>query len=117
MCDPFLPGLSVRKRLSALKKWESAWHSLDLREPTLQLEIPEEISTGVVRYELHEGYLIGLRRHPPDDRALGYTYIDLHDAVKRGYASWNTADIHQSLYMSSYCFNVRKYNLAVILVL
>ena len=62
VCDPFLPGPSIRERLSTLKRWESAWHSLDLREPTLQCEVPRDISAGVLHYEIHDGYLIGFRR-------------------------------------------------------
>ena len=51
-----------------------------------------------------------------DDRPLGYNYFDLHDAVKGGYPSWNQVDLHQSLSVFSYCFNVEEYNLAVMLV-
>ena len=116
VCDPFIPGLSIHERLSILKSWERAWHCLDLREPTLQCVVPRDISASVLRYEIHDGYLIGTRRFPVDDRPLGYNYIDLHDVVKRGYVSWNNVDLHQSLSVFSYCFNVEDYNLAVILV-
>ena len=116
VCDPFLSGLSIHERLSVLKSWERAWHCLDLREPTLQCMVPTDISAGVLRYEIHDGYLIGTRRFPVDDRPLGYHYVDLHDVVKRGYASWNSIDLHQSLSMFSYCFNVEDHNLAVMLV-
>jgi hypothetical protein len=114
--DPFLPGLSILERLSVLRRWERAWHCLDLREPTLQCVVPRDISVGVLRYEIHGGYLIGTRRFPVDDRPLGYNYIDLHDVVKRGYASWNNVDLHQSLFVFSYCFSIEDYNLAVMLV-
>jgi hypothetical protein len=77
--------------------------------------VPRDIAVGVLRYEIHGGYLIGTRRFP-DDRPLGYSYIDLHDVVERGYASWNNVDLHQSLFVFAYCFNVEEYNLAVMLV-
>jgi hypothetical protein len=51
-----------------------------------------------------------------DDRPMGYNYIDLHDFVERGYASWNNVDLHQSLSVFSYCFDVEECNLAVMLV-
>lgn len=114
--DPFLPGLSIQERLSVLERWERAWHSLDLRQPALQCIVPRDFSVSTLRYEIHGGYLIGARRFPVDDRPLGYNYIDLHDAVKRGYPSWNSVDLHQSLSVFSYCFNVQEHNLAVMLV-
>ena len=114
--DPFLTGLSIHERLSALENWERAWHDLDLRKPTLHCVVPRDISVSVLRYEIHGGYLIGTRRLPVDDRPLGYTYVNLHEAIKRGYVSWNNVDLHQSLSLFSHCFNVEDYNLAVMLV-
>jgi hypothetical protein len=114
--DPFLTGLSIHERLSVLESWERAWHDLDLRKPTLHCVIPRDISVSVLRYEIHSGYLIGTRRLPADDRPLGYIYVNLHEAVKRGYISWNNVDLHQSLSLFSYCFDVEDYNLAVMLV-
>ncbi len=116
VCDPFLPGLSIHERLSVLERWELAWHDLDLRKSTLQCVVPRDISVSVLRYEIHGGCFIGTRRLPADDRPLGYNYVDLHDAVKHGYVSWNNVDLHQSLSVFSYCFNVEEYNLAVMLV-
>jgi hypothetical protein len=114
--DPFLPGLSIQERLSVLERWERAWHGLDLRNPALQCIVPRDISASISRHEIHGGYLIATRRFQADDRPLGYSYFDLHDAVKRGYPSWNHVDLHQSLSVFSYCFNVEEYNLAVMLV-
>ena len=116
VCDPFLPGLSIHERLSVLESWERAWHDLDLRKPILRCVVPIDISVSILRYELHGGYLIGTRRLPADDRQLGYNYVNLHEALKRGYVSWNNVDLHQSLSIFSYCFNVEDYNLAVMLV-
>jgi len=116
VCDPFLPGLSIHERLSVLESWERAWHDLDLRKPILRCVVPRDISVSILRYELHGGYLIGTRRLPADDRQLGYNYVNLHEALKRGYVSWNNVDLHQSLSIFSYCFNVEDYNLAVMLV-
>ncbi len=110
------PGGSTASSLSVLERWERAWHSLDLRQPALQCIVPRDFSVSTLRYEIHGGYLIGARRFPVDDRPLGYNYIDLHDAVKRGYPSWNNVDLHQSLSVFSYCFNVQEHNLAVMLV-
>ncbi len=114
--DPFLPGLSIHERLSALDRWEHAWHDLDLRKPTLQCVVPRDISVSVLRYEIYGGYLIGPRRLPADDRPLGYSYVNLHNAVKRGHVLWYNVDLHQSLSVFSHCFNVEDYNLAVMLV-
>lgn len=114
--DPFLTGLSIHERLSVLESWERAWHDLDLRKPTLHCVVPRHISVSVLRYEIHSGYLIGTRRLPADDRPLGYIYVNLHEAIKRGYVSWNNVDLHQSLSVFSHCFNVEDYNLAVMLV-
>lgn len=114
--DPFLPGLSIHERFSVLEKWERAWRALDLRQPALQCKVPRDISVSVLRYEIHDGYLIGMRRFSVDDRPLGYNYIDLHGVVKSGHASWNGVDLHPSLSVFSYCFNVEEHNLAVMLV-
>ena len=117
--DPFLlPGFSIQERLSALERWESAWHNLDLRrQPALQCIVPRDVSVSILRYEIHGGHLVGARRFPVDaDRPLGYSYVDLHDAVGRGHPSWNNIDLHRSLSVFSYCFNVEEHNLAVMLV-
>jgi len=118
VCDPFVPGLSIsiQERISALERWERAWHGLDLRQPVLQCVVPGEISVSILRYEIHDGYLIGTRQFPTDDRPLGYNYIDLHDAVKHGYVSWTNVDLDPSLSVFSYCFDVEEHNLAVLLV-
>ena len=115
--DPFLPGLSIHERIAALERWERAWHGLDLRQPALQCVVPRDITVGAIGYEIHGGYLIATRRFPVDDRPMGYSYMDLHDAVQRGCASWNKVDLPQSQFVFSYCFNVEEDNLAVILVL
>lgn len=114
--DPFIPGLSIHQRFSALERWEHAWHSLDLRQPTLQCVVPRETSVSILCYEINGGYLIGTRRLPVDDRPLGYNYLDLHDVVKCGYLSWSNVDLHQSLFIFSHCFSVEDHNLAVMLV-
>lgn len=116
VCDPFLPGLSIHERLSVLESWERNWHDLDLRKPTLHCVVPRDFSVSVLRYVIHGGYLIGTRRLPVDDRPLGYIYVDLQEAAKRGYVSWNNVDLHRSLSIFSHCFNVEDYNLAVMLV-
>jgi F-box domain len=117
--DPFLlPGLSIPERLSALERWERAWHNLDLRrQPALECIVPRDVSASILRYEIHGGYLVGARRFRVDaDRPLGYGFVDLHEAVGRGYPSWNNVDLHRSLSVFSYCFNVEEHNLAVMLV-
>ncbi|KAH9012206.1 hypothetical protein EDB84DRAFT_1536677 [Lactarius hengduanensis] len=114
--DPFLPGLSIHERIAALERWQRAWHGLDLRQPALQCIVPRDITVGAIGYEIHGGYLIATRRFPVDDRPMGYSYIDLHDAVQRGCASWNNVDLPQSQFVFAYCFDVEEYNLAVILV-
>ena len=115
--DPLLPGLSIPERISVLERWERAWRSLDLRQPSLQCVVPRDITAGAIGYEIHGGYLIATRRFPVDNRSMGYSYIDLHDAVQRGCASWDNVDLPQSQFVFSYCFNVEEHNLAVILVL
>jgi hypothetical protein len=90
---------------------------LDLRQPALQCVVPRDITTGAIGYEIHGGYLIAARRFPVDDRPMGYSYIDLHDAVQHGSASWYNVDLPQSQFVFDYCFNVEEYNLAAILVL
>ncbi|KAH9960005.1 hypothetical protein BC827DRAFT_1268493 [Russula dissimulans] len=116
VCDPFVPGLSIQERISALERWERAWHGLDLRQPVLQCVVPGSIAVSILRYEIHDGYLIGTRQFPTDDRPLGYNYFDLHDAVKSGHVSWTNVDLHRSLSVFSYCFHVAEHNLAVMLV-
>ena len=115
--DPFLPGLSVHERIAVLERWERAWRALDLRQPTLQCVVPRDITVGAIGYEIHGGHLIAARRFPVDDRPMGYSYIDLHDAVQRGCASWYNVDLPQSQFVFDYCFNVEEYNLVAILVL
>jgi hypothetical protein len=115
--DSFLPGLSLHERLTVLERWERAWRRLDLRQPALQCVVPRDITAGAIGYEIHGGYLVATRRFPVDDRPMGYSYIDLHDAVQHGCASWNNVDLPQSQFVLSYCFNIEEYNLAVILVL
>jgi len=115
--DPLLPALSIHERIAVLERWKRAWCSLDLRRPTLQCVVPRDITVGAIGYEVHGGHLIATRRFPVDDRPMGYSYIDLHDAVQRGGASWNNVDLPQSQFVFSYCFNIEEYNLAVMLVL
>jgi hypothetical protein len=117
--DPFLPPrLSIQERLSALERWERAWHNLDLRhQPMLQCIVPRDVSVSILRYEIHGGYLVGTRHFPTDaDRPLGYSFVDLHDAVGGRYPTWNNVDLHRSLSVFSYCFNVEEHDLAVMLV-
>jgi hypothetical protein len=116
--DPFLPpgGISIQERLSVLESWERAWRGLDLRNPALRCIVPRDVSASVPPHEIRGGYLIAARRFPVDDRPLGYSYFDLHDAVRRGYPSWNHVDLHPSLSVFSYCFDVEESNLAVMLV-
>ncbi|KAN0135795.1 hypothetical protein V8E53_006247 [Lactarius tabidus] len=114
--DPFLPGPSIHERIAVLQRWERAWRALDLRQPALQCVVPKDITTGAIGYEIHGGYLIAARRIPVDDRPTGYSYIDLHDAVQRGSASWHSVDLPQSLFVYGFCFNVEECNLVAILV-
>ncbi|KAF8263314.1 hypothetical protein EI94DRAFT_1741192 [Lactarius quietus] len=114
--DPFLPGLAIHERITALERWTRAWRSLDLRQPALQCVVPRDIAAGAIGYEIHGGYLIAARRLPVDDRPTGYSYVDLHDAVQHGCASWHNVDLPQSQFVFDYCFNVEEHNLAVIIV-
>ena len=116
--DPFfLPGPSIQERIAVLERWERAWRGMDLRQPALQCVVPRDITVGTIGYEIHGGCLIAARRFPVDDRPMGYSYVDLHEAVQRGSASWHSVDLLQSQFVFDYCFNVEEYNLAVILVL
>jgi F-box domain len=115
--DPFLTVLSLPERMAVLEKWERTWHVPDLRQPASQCVVPSNISVSIIRYEIHGGYLVARRRYPVDDRPVGYSYIYLHDAVKRGSVTWHDVDLLQPMSVVSYCFNVEEYNLAVMLVL
>ena len=115
--DPFLPGLSIHERIAVLQRWERAWRALDLRQPAMQCVVPKDITAGAIGYEIHGGYLIATRRFPVDDRPMGYSYLDLHDAVQRGSASWHSVDLPQSLFVLNFCFNIEEHNLVAILVL
>jgi hypothetical protein len=115
--DPFLTALSIPERMAVLETWERTWHVLDVLQPVLQCVVPNDISASILRYEIHGGYLVASRRLPVDDRPMGYSYIYLHDIVKRGSVSWNNVDLLQPLSVVSYCFNVEEHNLAVMLVL
>ncbi|KAH9960562.1 hypothetical protein BGW80DRAFT_930164 [Lactifluus volemus] len=114
--DPFLTVLSLPERMAVLEKWERTWHVPDLRQPASQCVVPSNISVSIIRYEIHGGYLVARRRYPVDDRPVGYSYIYLHDAVKRGSVTWHDVDLLQPMSVVSYCFNVEEYNLAVMLV-
>ena len=115
--DPLNPGPSIYERIAILERWERAWRGMDLRQPALQCVVPRDIAIGTIGYEIHGGCLIAARRFPVDDRSMGYSYVDLHDAVQRGSASWHNVDLLQSQSVFNYCFNVEEHNLAAILVL
>ncbi|KAI0261874.1 hypothetical protein BC834DRAFT_972445 [Gloeopeniophorella convolvens] len=115
--DPFIIGpLTLHDRLTLLERWEHAWHSLDLSEPALQCVVPRDISVGVLRYEMHDGYLVAIRRFPVDDRPMGYSFISLHDSVQNGAASWSNINLPESLSAFSYCFSAEEHNLSALLV-
>jgi hypothetical protein len=76
--DPLEPGLSLPERLDALQRWETAWAVMDLREPSVRIDIPVtskdersvEFSFGRYFLVIREGY----------GWPAGYSFLDMHAA-------------------------------------